>query len=99
MTLADIARHLADGTRVNVVLLDFEKAFHNASHSTLLYKLTTYTTESEANSAAGLGPSSATSRLEGVKQCMPFTPISVALNCSGQMMCLSSALRCIETVQ
>ena len=30
---------------------------------------------------------------------MPFTPISVALNGSGQMIFLNSALKHIETVQ
>ena len=41
-TIDDIARHLSDGSQVDVILLDFEKAFDKLPHSRLLNKLDFY---------------------------------------------------------
>ena len=38
-TIDDIARHLSNGNQVDMILLDFEKAFDKVPHSRLLYKL------------------------------------------------------------
>ena len=37
-----LARHLSDGKQVDVVLLNFEKAFNKVPHSRLLYELDYY---------------------------------------------------------
>lgn len=42
VTIDDISRHLSDGAQVDVVLLDFEKAFDKVPHSRLLHKLDYY---------------------------------------------------------
>ena len=41
-TIDDIARHISYGNQIDVILLDFEKAFDKVSHSRLLYKLDFY---------------------------------------------------------
>ena len=41
-TVSDIARHLSDGNQVNMILLDFEKAFDKVPQSRLLNKLDFY---------------------------------------------------------
>lgn len=48
-TIDDIARHLPDGNQVNVILLDFEKAFGKVPHSRLLYKLDFYGVRGNVN--------------------------------------------------
>ena len=38
-TINDVARHLSNGNQVDVILLDFKKAFNKVPHSRLLYKV------------------------------------------------------------
>ena len=48
-TIDDIARHISYGNQVDVILLDFEKAFDKVSHLRLLYKLDFYRVRGNIN--------------------------------------------------
>ena len=48
-TIDGVARHLSDGNQVDVILLDFKKAFEKVPHSRLLYKLDYYGVRGKVN--------------------------------------------------
>ena len=68
-TIDDVARHLSDGNQVDVILLDFEKAFDKVPHSRLLYKLDYYGVRGKVNNwiKAFLSKRKQQVVLEGVK--------------------------------
>ena len=49
-TIDNIARHLSDGSQVDAILLDFEKAFDKVPYSRLLNKLDFYGVRGNINS-------------------------------------------------
>ena len=68
-TIDDVARHLSDGSQVDVILSDFEKAFDKVPHSRLLYKLDYYEVRGKVNNwiKAFLSKRKQQVVLEGVK--------------------------------
>ena len=68
-TIDDVASHLSDGNQVDVILLDFEKAFDKVPHSRLLYKLDYYGVRGKVNNwiKAFLSKRKQQVVLEGVK--------------------------------
>ena len=68
-TIDDVARHLSDGNQVDLILLDFEKAFDKVPHSRLLYKLDYYGVRGKVNNwiKAFLSKRKQQVVLEGVK--------------------------------
>lgn len=50
ITIDRIAKYLSNGTQIDIILLDFEKAFDKVPHSRLLYKLQFYGVGGRTNS-------------------------------------------------
>lgn len=50
ITIDRIAKYLSNGTQIDIILLDFEKAFDKVPHSRLLYKLQFYGVRGRTNS-------------------------------------------------
>ena len=72
-TLEIWTQAVEDGTPVDAIYLDFQKAFNSVPHKRLLRKLAAYAMESQGKSYGGLKPSL---RTESKEQHSRMTPIT-----------------------